>query len=244
VLLGPLILSACSQAPRAPEVVTPHYAEPVRVTGTEHALRVEPFPEVEQHRRAYEALMDGQLPHFLEQWASVDLTHRDTHGVLHTGTAWVTVDYLSIGTDEDHLIVPLDLPTAMAIARERNAVLPTKRLVDAIWEQADLRVEPSPLPPTDEMRSMAYSLHHRDAVARQVPAVTQGLLIAGHKKDTVLTPDLGRRRERVAIYGWHRPNGEPIQPLSLWHGAHYSDYSHGVRLACSATKGRSPMPAG
>ena len=35
---------------------------------------------------------------------------------------------------------------------------------------------------------------------------------------------------RVAIYGWHRLNGQPIQPLSLVHGNKYADYSHGVRF--------------
>ena len=34
----------------------------------------------------------------------------------------------------------------------------------------------------------------------------------------------------VAIYGWHRTNGEPIQPLYLGHSAGYADYSHGIRL--------------
>ena len=38
---------------------------------------------------------------------------------------------------------------------------------------------------------------------------------------------------RVAIYGWHRENGAPIQPLSTVHGAQYADYSHGVRLVSS-----------
>jgi len=35
---------------------------------------------------------------------------------------------------------------------------------------------------------------------------------------------------RIAIYGWHRLNGAPIQPLSTVHGACYADYSHGIRL--------------
>jgi hypothetical protein len=34
----------------------------------------------------------------------------------------------------------------------------------------------------------------------------------------------------VAIYGWHRSNGDPIQPLSTVHGEYYADYSHGIRL--------------
>ena len=35
---------------------------------------------------------------------------------------------------------------------------------------------------------------------------------------------------RIAIFGWHRLNGMPIQPLSTVHGACYADYSHGIRL--------------
>ncbi|HBZ55180.1 MAG TPA: hypothetical protein DEO88_07230, partial [Syntrophobacteraceae bacterium] len=34
----------------------------------------------------------------------------------------------------------------------------------------------------------------------------------------------------IAIYGWHRGMGNPIQPLSTAHGVNYADYSHGVRL--------------
>ena len=35
---------------------------------------------------------------------------------------------------------------------------------------------------------------------------------------------------KIAIYGWHRLTGIPIQPLSTVHGATYADYSHGIRL--------------
>jgi hypothetical protein len=34
----------------------------------------------------------------------------------------------------------------------------------------------------------------------------------------------------VAIYGWHQPNGKPIQPLYTGHVNWYVDYSHGIRL--------------
>jgi hypothetical protein len=46
----------------------------------------------------------------------------------------------------------------------------------------------------------------------------------------VLSARLWRQPGRVAIYGWHRGVGAPIQPLSTVHGARYADYSHGVRL--------------
>jgi hypothetical protein len=56
------------------------------------------------------------------------------------------------------------------------------------------------------------------------------MLMAGQKKDLVVSNRLWRKTGRVAIYGWHRGNGTPIQPLSTVHGARYADYSHGVRL--------------
>jgi hypothetical protein len=56
------------------------------------------------------------------------------------------------------------------------------------------------------------------------------VLLAGHKKDLVLANRLSSNRGRVAIYGWHRGNGDPIQPLSTVHGEYYADYSHGIRL--------------
>jgi hypothetical protein len=34
----------------------------------------------------------------------------------------------------------------------------------------------------------------------------------------------------VAIYGWHKPDGKPVQPLYTGHVNWYVDYSHGIRL--------------
>ena len=34
----------------------------------------------------------------------------------------------------------------------------------------------------------------------------------------------------MAIYGWHYPEGKPIQPLYVGHVDWYVDYSHGIRL--------------
>jgi hypothetical protein len=55
-------------------------------------------------------------------------------------------------------------------------------------------------------------------------------LVSGHKKDVVVTNLLTGNPDRIAIYGWQRLNGAPIQPLSTVHGACYADYSHGIRL--------------
>ena len=57
-------------------------------------------------------------------------------------------------------------------------------------------------------------------------------LIAGIKKDVVLTPKLLQPKyaNKVAIYGWHKLDGKPIQPLYTGHVNWYVDYSHGIRL--------------
>jgi hypothetical protein len=54
--------------------------------------------------------------------------------------------------------------------------------------------------------------------------------MVGDKKDLVITNRLWQNLARVAIYGWHRSERSPIQPLATVHGARYADYSHGVRL--------------
>ena len=59
---------------------------------------------------------------------------------------------------------------------------------------------------------------------------TQAKLIAGYKKDVVY---MHRYSSRVAIYGWHRLTGEPIQPYSTLHHDEYYDYIHGFRPVSS-----------
>jgi hypothetical protein len=57
-------------------------------------------------------------------------------------------------------------------------------------------------------------------------------LIAGIKKDVVISPKINTtgKNDRVAIYGWHKTNGQAIQPLYTGHVNWYVDYSHGIRL--------------
>lgn len=147
-------------------------------------------------------------------------------------TLCVTPDYLAIGSNADQVRVPLGLPAALRVADGFDMMLPTTRMVDAIYAQADLRVSPAPMPPTSAMSSTDYFLRHDSTVDAQFASAgaRDGLLVAGHKKDVVIANRLSNAPGRVAIYGWHRGNGDPIQPLSTVHGEYYADYSHGIRL--------------
>jgi hypothetical protein len=144
----------------------------------------------------------------------------------------VTPDYLAVGSNSDHVRVPLGLPAALRVADAFDMMLPTTRMVDAIYAQAALRLSPRPMNPGPQMSSTDYFMRHDATLDQQLVQAggRDGVLLAGHKKDLVLANRLSSNRGRVAIYGWHRGNGDPIQPLSTVHGEYYADYSHGIRL--------------
>ncbi len=147
-----------------------------------------------------------------------------------TVTVCVTPDYLAVGDARDFLRVPMGLPAAALIADRFGFLLPTTRIVDAIFVQAAQRLSPRPMQAGPQMSSTAYFRDHNATVEGQRGARANGMLVAGQKKDIVLSNRMATAPGRVAIYGWHQGNGRPIQPLSTVHGATYSDYSHGVRL--------------
>jgi hypothetical protein len=205
---------------------------PAAETGTDFIRRVADLDESARERVIAADLLSGDVPDFLRRLKPVRLRGELPGGRIVTITVCVMPDYLAIGSDRDFLRVPMRLSTALLVAARFGFVLPTARIVDAIYDQAEVRLPPQPLPPTDAMRSTAYYLTHDALVGAQlaVEGAAPGALVAGDKKDLVLTNELRATPEKIAIYGWHVSSGHPIQPLSLWHGKRYADYSHGVRL--------------
>ena len=120
--------------------------------------------------------------------------------------------------------------TAQHIADHYGFILPTTKIVDLIYKQADIKLEPITFTPNASMVSTGKYLQHNELIEKQLRGKKLNQLIAGHKKDVVITNKLNHKAKKVAIYGWHRKNGKAIQPLSLVHGNYYSDYSHGIRL--------------
>jgi hypothetical protein len=129
----------------------------------------------------------------------------------------------------------MDLHTATSVATRFGFALPTRKMVDAIYAQSDAKLAPEPMTAGPQMSSTAYYVTHNDRISTQRAALDAppGALLAGHKKDVVLTSRLASQTGKIAIYGWHRRDGRPIQPLSTVHGAGYADYSHGIRLVSS-----------
>ena len=181
-------------------------------------------------------LFAGNIPGFLRRLVPVTLGGTDASGRPAEVTLCVAPDYIAIGSDRDFLRVPMALDTALGVATRFGFVLPTRAMVDAFYAESPARLDPKPMKPGAQMTSTEYYVrHNRDIdLQRTARGLPLGALLTGHKKDLVLTERLRRKPGRVAIYGWHRPGGRPIQPLSTVHGAAYADYSHGVRLV-SAT---------
>ncbi|MBL8812448.1 MAG: hypothetical protein JNM43_19950 [Planctomycetaceae bacterium] len=106
----------------------------------------------------------------------------------------------------------------------------TTLLSDIVFDAANARLTPAPM--TQDRELPSTFLTHHELIEEALKQLDHSTLIAGHKKDVVQTSQL-KDLQHVAIYGWHLPHGQPIQPLYTRHFATYVDYSHGVRLVHS-----------
>lgn len=248
--LGPELMGRAAPAPEAarvpdtPRIASPDGNCPSRLAGDVPRRKgdapgartfmagVQNVDGAKRDQQVLREILTGNMPRFLRNLVPVDLSGRTGDGRDVRITLCVTPDYLALGSDRDYVRVPLGLRAATRIGEEFNMILPTPRMVDMIYRAAAVRLSPQPMTPGPQMTSTAYFMRHNDTVEaqRQKAGVAPGTLISGHKKDVVLTTRLTSNRGKVAIYGWHRRNGRPIQPLSTVHGADYADYSHGVRL--------------
>jgi hypothetical protein len=199
--------------------------------GSDFARRVWAIGADEREQAIEDELLAGNIPRFLRRLFPVELEGQVDHRTVRV-TVCVLPDYLAIGSDGDFLYAPMRLATALIVARQYGFMLPTAKIVDAIYAQAVVHLIPQPLPASDEMRSTAYYQRHTLLIHQQRDLLgdVPGPLTAGHKKDLIIANRLWRMPDRVAIYGWHRSDHDPIQPISTLHGARYADYSHGVRL--------------
>lgn len=174
------------------------------------------------------AVLKGNIPNFLRAFRPVTVTAKDAAGKEHTAAFEAMPDYLAVGSDADFVRVPMTPQTAARIADAFGCSLPTRKMADAVYQAATVKLEPRPL--TEARESPATFLRHHRLIEGQRAGRPLGELVAGIKKDVVVTNRLAERPNRVAIYGWHKPDGTPIQPLTIVHVNTYVDYSHGVRL--------------
>lgn len=188
-----------------------------------------------QETAVYLAMREGNVPPFLRNLIPVTITET-INGQPRTATIYVTADYMAVGTDADYFRIPMSAPLAQWVADLCSASLITRKVSDRIWAAAPRRLDPWSVvyPPdgTPPIDSWERFWDQNENIDGQFAGLTPGVLVAGIKKDVIITPRLAEPAPfpKVAIYGWHQTNGVPIQGRSLVHEDTYRDYSHGTRL--------------
>jgi hypothetical protein len=204
----------------------------------------QPLDRSQREARIIQEVSQGNVPDFLRKLSPVTVKNA---GAATSVTFYVTPDYLALGSDDDYFLTPLTPASAQKIADLFRCLLPTPKMADKIYDAAAVQLPPTPIPPTTAMITVPVFAQHNAMVRTQrVAQLTNkplGALVAGHKKDVVISARLANSPGKVAIYGWHRGNGLPIQPLYLGHTNSWVDYSHGIRLVgLDATLDGKPKP--
>ncbi|RYD76976.1 MAG: hypothetical protein EOP53_13750 [Sphingobacteriales bacterium] len=177
---------------------------------------------------AVKEILSGNVPDFLKQFVPVFSSISDSNGNHHKAIIYVSADYLSVGNKDDFARIPLTPLAGQKIADSFHCFLPTKKIVDLIYEQATVKKEPVPM---FAFRDSSVTMWQHHLMIEGQRKQQKGL-IAGIKKDVVISAKIlsDAKPNRVAIYGWHKPDGKPIQPVYTGHVNWYADYSHGIRL--------------
>lgn len=181
-------------------------------------------------------ILAGNAPSFLKMFVPVRVAVLDSAtGKTIQAIFYAAPDYLAVGTNEDWARVNITPMAAQQIADKLDCFLPTRKMVDDIYKAAKLKLEPVPMYAFRDSTPTMW--HHHLIIEGQrkgrkaCPPERRGL-IAGIKKDVVISGKISRdgRPNRVAIYGWHKTDGKPIQPLYTGHINWWVDYSQGIRL--------------
>jgi hypothetical protein len=232
------VLALCVAAPLLAQQLPLPPRPPTALGGRAFATSIASLSRAEREEQIFAQFMAGNVPGFLRGFAPVSITSMIS-GTLRTATCYVLPEYLALGSDDDYFLMPMTPLLAQRIVDATGCVLPTKKLVDAIYQAATVKLAPQPIPPSAAMITVPVFAQHNDSVWQQrSPLITRwplGQLVGGHKKDVIvsnriysnLKPTVPRP---VVIYGWHQTNGIPIQPVYNGHEETYADYSHGVRL--------------
>jgi hypothetical protein len=117
---------------------------------------------------------------------------------------------------------------AQRIADQLHAILPTPRILQLIWEQAEVRIDPCTLPADAQMASTARMLQHSECVDQRI-AGRKGM-VANEGKHWVLTNRIAGKENLAANYGWFVKGRRPVQTVGTRHDTAHTDYSQILRL--------------
>lgn len=207
--------------------------ETLAETGSAFMKRIMDLPREEREEEIFRAAASGNIPDFLRRPVTLMAVFDDLESKSHTLEYEVMPDYLAIGSDEDFCRIPMNPRTAQRLADLFGASLLTPKLSDHIWLQAPVKLTPFNYVPVGNANELVTKFEaHNAQIEKQLAeaGASHGQLMAGIKKDVVISSRIADRPDRVVIYGWHKTDGTPIQPVYSGHVYWYVDYSHGIRF--------------
>lgn len=209
------------------------------LTGSEFAKSIGDSTLTLQQREnlIFDEIKSGNVPEFLRKLTEIKDTTEISNQTFIV-SYYVLPDYFAIGGNSDFFYVPMTPILAQKVAYLTKCNLPTRKIVDQIYENATVRLEPEPIPPTKAMTTLPVFIAHNKMINKQLQPYlsfhNESKLTAGNKKDIIISNKIyGEPTNRVVIYGWHQLDGKPIQPVYNKHTNTWADYSHGIRLVQS-----------
>lgn len=209
-------------------------------SGSEFMKRTENMTPAQREEAILAEILAGNIPSFLHEFKEIEISRKLKDGKVHVIKYKVMPDVLAIGSDSDFVRMPMSPLAAQVIAEKFGCILPTTQMSDDIYKNAETKLTPSPMSggayknwQQRMTKNEFYSEHQRLVEEKCRKAGHQnGMLIAGHKKDVIISNFLNSHKGNVIIYGWHdsRNGGKPIQGYGWGHEITYADYSHGIRL--------------
>lgn len=218
-----LILISCSASKK---IILPERNDSA-ITGTQFYKTSVAYHWQQRDSFAVKEILAGNIPSFLKKFTKIKTSIISAEGKKINTVYYVLPDYLSIGSDDDWARIPLSPMAAQQIADSFHCFLPTRKIVDDIYKAAKIKLEPVPM---YAFRDSTITMYQHHLIIEGQRKLRKGL-IAGIKKDVVLSGKVSRDKpNHEAIYGWHKLDGKPIQPLYSGHINWWVDYSHGIRL--------------
>lgn len=204
-------------------------------TGNEFYHQALPMKWAARDSFVLKEILAGNVPALLKKFVAINVSvPGPANGKIIKATYFVSPDYLSVGTNKDWARINITPLAAQKIADSFHCFLPTRKMVDDIYKAAVIKLEPVPM----------YAFRDSTPTMWQHHLIIEGQrkgrkgLIAGIQKDVVISGKISRdaKKDRVAIYGWHKLDGKPIQPLYTGHVNWWVDYSQGIRLVYNKIK--------
>ncbi len=202
-------------------------------TGSQFMNRISTLSREDREEEIFHAAASGNIPGFLRETVTLKAVFDDLNGNPHKIEYEVMPDYIAVGSDTDFCRIPMTPGTAQRIADLYGGSLMTAKLSDNIWANAVVRLAPYNFVPVGNANELPEKFAaHNKQIERQLAEAggVHGQLVAGIKKDVIISSRIAEQPDRVVIYGWHRPDGSPVQPVYSGHVWWYVDYSHGIRL--------------